>query len=183
MKTQNTKLTRKGVTLIELTVVIAVILTLIGILFVGAQTYQRHANKSACIVIQNGINKAVRSATNLNGANLIGAAGGPGAIGMWTFAGGGPGDIVAQGFLPNNPVCPESGAPFTVVNGNTASGAGTVFSPCPTFAGGFTGVLAAPMPGAPPVYSITAAQSVATVTVAGVTAPAHVPNLNNIGGW
>ncbi len=174
MKTQNTKLTRKGVTLIELTVVIAVILTLIGILFFGAQTYQRHANKSACVVLQNGINKAVRSFVNLTTA--------PPA--MWNFA-----NLTGGNFLPNIPVCPQSQVPFAPVNMNPQAVTGTVFAPCPTFRGMFTGV---PMPGGagmPNTYagnpngvSVAAA---ATATAAAVPAgvPLHIPNPANIGGW
>ena len=68
MKTQSTKdvLLKKGLTLIELTVVIVVLLSLIGVLFVGAGAWKRGADKSACIVNQRNYQQAVRSYANLN---------------------------------------------------------------------------------------------------------------------
>ena len=59
---------KPGVTLIELTVVILVLLTLIGVLFVGAQIYKEGADRSACILNIRNIQLAVRSNQNLNEA-------------------------------------------------------------------------------------------------------------------
>lgn len=56
----------KGVTLIELTVVIAIILLLISILFIGAKYYKDSADKSACIVNINGLQKGLRSIANID---------------------------------------------------------------------------------------------------------------------
>ena len=57
---------KPGVTLIELTVVILVLLTLIAVLFVGAQIYKEGADRSACILNIRNIQLAVRSNENLN---------------------------------------------------------------------------------------------------------------------
>ncbi len=127
MKIKNKKLTRKGVTLIELTVVIAVVLTLIGVLFIGAQTYKRHADKSACIINQNSINKAVRAHVNLTGIET-----------NWNFA-----QLTAQNLLPAIPFCPDSGVPYAVTDPNPAAAPGTRLSVCPSFDGAFNAVVPA----------------------------------------
>jgi prepilin-type N-terminal cleavage/methylation domain-containing protein len=41
---------QRGTTLIELSVVIAVILLLVGVLFIGVQAWRNSANKAACLV-------------------------------------------------------------------------------------------------------------------------------------
>lgn len=58
----------KGVTLIELTVVIAIILVLISVLFVGANYYRTNANTAACIVNITNMHKAGRSVQNITNA-------------------------------------------------------------------------------------------------------------------
>ena len=63
---------KPGVTLIELTVVILVLLTLIGVLFIGAQIYKRGADRSACILNIRNIQLAVRSNQNLNEGISVG---------------------------------------------------------------------------------------------------------------
>lgn len=57
----------KGVTLLELTVVILVLLTLITILFVGARAWKSGSDRSTCIINIRNIQQAVRSHQNLNG--------------------------------------------------------------------------------------------------------------------
>ena len=67
MKKYSNKLkSLKGVTLIELTVVIAIILLLISILFIGAKYYKDNADKSACVVNINGLQKGLRSVANID---------------------------------------------------------------------------------------------------------------------
>ncbi|MFT5881884.1 MAG: prepilin-type N-terminal cleavage/methylation domain-containing protein [Crocinitomicaceae bacterium] len=71
----------KGVTLIELSVVIAVILVLISVLFIGATYYRDSANNAACVINQSSIRKAAESYMNIEGvvtvttATLSGATG------------------------------------------------------------------------------------------------------------
>src|SRR6202035_3089427 len=63
----NTKRTRqRGTTLIELSVVIAVILLLTGVLFIGVTAWKNGANRAACIVNLSSIQKAVRGYQNMN---------------------------------------------------------------------------------------------------------------------
>jgi len=54
-----------GMTLIELTVVILVLLTLITVLFIGAQAYKGAANRSSCILNIRNVQQGVRSDQNL----------------------------------------------------------------------------------------------------------------------
>lgn len=56
----------KGVTLIELTVVISTILALLSSLFVGASYYRDSANQAACITQITQMQKGIRSYQNLN---------------------------------------------------------------------------------------------------------------------
>lgn len=64
-KTANTKI-KPGMTLIEITVVILVLLTLIAVLFIGAGIYKRGADRAACILNIRNIHQAVRADQNLN---------------------------------------------------------------------------------------------------------------------
>jgi len=54
-----------GMTLIELTLVIAVLLGLISALFVGALAYKNGSDRAECLVISASVQKAVRSYQNL----------------------------------------------------------------------------------------------------------------------
>jgi prepilin-type N-terminal cleavage/methylation domain-containing protein len=63
----NTKQTRqRGTTLIELSVVIAVLLLLVGVLFIGITAWKNGANRAACIMNLSSIQKAVRGYENMN---------------------------------------------------------------------------------------------------------------------
>ena len=57
----------RGVTLIELTVVISMILSLISALFVSANYYKEAADKAACITLISQHQKAVRAHQNFKG--------------------------------------------------------------------------------------------------------------------
>ncbi|MGJ8671671.1 type II secretion system protein [Rubritalea sp.] len=59
----------KGVTLIELTVVISMVLTLLSGLFVGASYYRDSASQAACIAQISQIQKGIRSYQNLESLN------------------------------------------------------------------------------------------------------------------
>ncbi|MGB0993884.1 MAG: type II secretion system protein [Akkermansiaceae bacterium] len=67
-KTAKTQI-KPGMTLIEITVVILVLLTLIGVLFIGANIYKQGADRAACILNIRNIHQAVRANQNLNGKN------------------------------------------------------------------------------------------------------------------
>lgn len=68
-KTANTKI-KPGMTLIEITVVILVLLTLISVLFIGANIYKRGADRAACILNIRNVHQAVRAHQNLNARNV-----------------------------------------------------------------------------------------------------------------
>ena len=56
---------RRGMTLLELTVVILVLLSLITILFIGARGWKRGSDRALCIVNIQNIQKGVRGYSNL----------------------------------------------------------------------------------------------------------------------
>jgi type II secretory pathway pseudopilin PulG len=58
--------TRRGITLIELTVVILVLLSLVTILFVGAKAWKRGSDRASCILLIRSMQLAARSYQNLN---------------------------------------------------------------------------------------------------------------------
>lgn len=84
MKT-NTKKSNKGLTLIELTVVIVVLLGLVSVLFISARAWIEGSNAAKCVVNLSSIQKAAVSFYNLNNetnpadlaalqaANMVGA--------------------------------------------------------------------------------------------------------------
>lgn len=57
----------RGMTLLELTVVIVVLLSMISVLFFGAQAWKRGSDRALCIVNIQNVQKAVRSFSNLYG--------------------------------------------------------------------------------------------------------------------
>jgi len=57
---------KPGMTLIEITVVILVLLTLISVLFIGANIYKRGADRAACILNIRNVHQSVRANQNLN---------------------------------------------------------------------------------------------------------------------
>jgi prepilin-type N-terminal cleavage/methylation domain-containing protein len=86
---------QRGTTLIELSVVIAVLLLLVGVLFIGMTAWKNGSNTAACIVNLSSIQKAVRGYQNMNqlasGASLPVAA------------------MTTAGFWAVVPVCPAAG--------------------------------------------------------------------------
>jgi prepilin-type N-terminal cleavage/methylation domain-containing protein len=70
IKTNNKRARQRGTTLIELSVVIAVILLLVGVLFIGVQAWRDGANKAASLVNMSSIQKAVRGYQNINQLNV-----------------------------------------------------------------------------------------------------------------
>lgn len=64
MKLNNIK-KQAGLTLIEVTLVIAVLLGLISVLFIGVSAYREGSNRANCILNISNVQKAVRSYQNL----------------------------------------------------------------------------------------------------------------------
>jgi len=111
----NRRAHQKGLTLIELTVVILVLLALITVLFIGGRAWKRGSDRAGCIMNIRNAQQAVRSYQNLSGLN-DGAA--------FTFST----DIVGTGnFLETFPVCPANGS-YTPAT--TLPGLGTLALPC-----------------------------------------------------
>lgn len=94
--TQNMK-RKSGMTLIELTVVILVLLSLIAILFVGAAAWKKGSDRAACIMNQRNVQQAVRGHQNMSNKNI--------------------GDTITiteiigtDGYIQTTPTCPAGGA-------------------------------------------------------------------------
>jgi prepilin-type N-terminal cleavage/methylation domain-containing protein len=116
LKTNNKQSRQRGTTLIELSVVIAVLLLLVGVLFIGITAWKNGANKAACLVSISSIQKAVRGYENMNGLTV----GNP-----CTAA-----NIAGAGlFFATMPKCP-SGTAYTV--GATIPADGTAWATCAT---------------------------------------------------
>jgi len=96
-----------GVTLIELTVVILVLLTLISVLFIGAKAYKDAADRSSCILNIRNVQQAVRSDQNIKGR-------GPAASGLLEAE---IYDATGTKYLPS-PVCPSGGVYDFQTGGN-----------------------------------------------------------------
>src|ERR1700721_2354002 len=94
---------QRGTTLIELSVVIAVLLLLVGVLFIGITAWKNGANTAACIINLSSIQKAARGYANMNqlsvGSSLPIAT------------------LTTAGFWGTVPVCPAGGtyAPMSTV--------------------------------------------------------------------
>jgi prepilin-type N-terminal cleavage/methylation domain-containing protein len=110
IKSINKQARQRGTTLIELSVVIAVILLLVGVLFIGITAWKNGANKAACILNIGTAQKAYRGYQNMNS----GAADPTMAV------------LITAGFFAATPVCPSAGT-YTFI-GNAP--VGTVWMVC-----------------------------------------------------
>ena len=85
-------------TLLELTVVILVLMTLITTLFFGAQAWKRGSDRALCIIHIHNVQKAVRSYSNLYGYSA-----GASVINLQT-------QVIGLGrFVETVPTCPGNG--------------------------------------------------------------------------
>lgn len=89
-----------GLTLPELTLTIAVILGLTGILFAGTSVYASHANRAGCVMIQDQISKGLRSHSHLHQVNF--------RSGVDYY-----GEPIMSEVFENEMTCPESGGKFS----------------------------------------------------------------------
>jgi len=62
---KSNRLNKKGMTLIEISLVVALLLSLIAILFLGIAAYKRGADRSKCILQIASVQKSVRSHQNM----------------------------------------------------------------------------------------------------------------------
>ncbi len=113
MKLNNLK-KKAGLTLIEVTLVIAVLLGLISVLFIGVSAYKEGSNRSKCILNISNVQKAVRSYQNLY-EKAVGDA-----LVQATLAGSGK-------LLETVPTCPSSGT-YTWLG--TVPAVGTAYLTC-----------------------------------------------------
>jgi hypothetical protein len=112
---------RSGMTLLEMTIVILVLLSLVTVLFFGAQAWKRGSDRALCIIHIQNVQKGVRSYANLYGFE-------PGAN-----APGLQGQVIGMGkFVETSPVCPGSGTySFGQVFGaDTIPPMGTLYMEC-----------------------------------------------------
>ena len=125
---------KPGVTLIELTVVIVVILSLISVLFIGAQAYRNGASRSACLIRQRAIHQAVLSHMNLNNAAPGDTINNDNTLGATVLA-----QLVGPGlFFETAPMCPRSNVVYDLTGTTypipaTTGGATPSAVVCPTF--------------------------------------------------
>lgn len=68
---QNGEASGRGMTLLELTVVILVLLSLISILFIGARAWKKGSDRAASILQIRNVQQAVRSYSNMNGRSIL----------------------------------------------------------------------------------------------------------------
>ena len=61
---------QRGVTLLEVTVVLVVLVTFIFIFWISAETYNRQARRAGCALVQDKIRKLVHTESNLTGDTL-----------------------------------------------------------------------------------------------------------------
>jgi prepilin-type N-terminal cleavage/methylation domain-containing protein len=113
LATSNRFAIQRGTTLIELSVVIAVILLLLGVLFVGISGWKHAANQAACILNISTVQKAVRSYAASNSLNI----GDPCSMDQ----------LVAAGYFVSAPTCPNGG---TYTPGTTVPAVGTAYLTC-----------------------------------------------------
>src|SRR6476646_9686677 len=95
LSTTDKQARQRGTTLIELSVVIAVLLLLVGVLFIGITAWKSGANKAACVVNLSSIQKAARGYANMN--QLI-----TGSAETTTT-------LTSAGFWATAPTCPAGG--------------------------------------------------------------------------
>lgn len=108
-------------TLLELTVVILVLLTLITVLFFGARAWKRGSDRTLCILNIQAVQKAVRGYANMH------------VVAQGASVPGLQGQLIGVGrFLENTPICPANGtyAFGTVSGADVIPPMGTLYMEC-----------------------------------------------------
>eukprot|EP01031_Cornospumella_fuschlensis_P005228 gene5228-6517_t len=119
---------RSGMTLIEISLVIALLLGLIAVVFLGIGSYRTGADKAKCKMQLAAVQKAVRAGANFQNIETGGAL---------TDT-----DVFGPGLLMNAaPVCPS--APATYTWGATVPATGTPYGTCSYTATGVVHTLTA----------------------------------------
>jgi type II secretory pathway pseudopilin PulG len=115
----NRRALQSGTTLIELSVVIAVILLLVSVLFIGVKAWKDSANRAACVVNLASLQKSVRGYQNSHADDPT--------ITTVSMA-----QLVTDGYFGAAPVCPSNGAGYT--GGGAFPGPGVAAFACPNAA-------------------------------------------------
>lgn len=111
--TKNTK-RAKGMTLLELTVVILVLLSLISILFIGARAWKKGSDRAGCIMNIRNAQQAVRSYANMYNTTSIPS-----------------GELIGSGkFLETAPICPAAGTYTDLTGAVSVPAVGTLAMTC-----------------------------------------------------
>lgn len=112
------KAAKSGMTLIELTVVILVLLSLISILFVGARAWKKGSDRAGCIMNIRNVQQGMRSFQNMNGHS-------PGDT-----VTGAQARIIGPGmFVEKTPECPDPLGAYTI-GGDLLPAVGTLYMTC-----------------------------------------------------
>lgn len=113
----------RGMTLLELTVVILVLLTLISVLFIGANAWKQGSDRTLCILNLQNVQKGVRSFSNLYGYSA-----GQTVAGLQS-------QVIGLGrFVEVMPECPGDGS--YVSGGDVIPEIGTLYFNCTLSASG-----------------------------------------------
>jgi type II secretory pathway pseudopilin PulG len=125
--TQNVK-RKSGMTLLELTVVILVLLSLISILFIGARAWKKGSDRAANILNVRNVQQAVRAHANVRGlATPVAPAVGAGLVST---------EIIGTGLYLNNVTPPSNGAGVTAyAYGTTVPAVGVLYITNSTLSG------------------------------------------------
>ncbi len=109
---------KSGMTLLELTVVILVLLSLISILFIGARAWKKGSDRAGCILNIRNIQQAVRGDQNMK--DKVYGEGGldPDAI------------FGATGYLPNEPKCPGDKSSYNGIAVTVYPAENTIYAAC-----------------------------------------------------
>jgi len=110
-----------GMTLLELTVVILVLLSLISVLFVGARAWKKGSDRAACVLNIRNAQQAVRGYANMNNK-----------VENDTFT---ESDVFGSGKVMNNTVaglkCPQEGAgAYSAAASGTVPAVGVLYLAC-----------------------------------------------------
>jgi prepilin-type N-terminal cleavage/methylation domain-containing protein len=124
MKLTNTRSLKlkSGMTLLELTVVILVLLSLISILFIGARAWKKGSDRAGCILNIRNVQQAVRGDQNMKNAvpldtTLIAAN-----------------IIGATGYIPKIPTCPSTSTAYTIAAPTVYPAEGSLYAVCANIA-------------------------------------------------
>jgi type II secretory pathway pseudopilin PulG len=109
---------KSGMTLLELTVVILVLLSLIAILFIGARAWKKGSDRAGCIMNIRNIQQAMRGDQNMKG-RIAGDAG----LVKTNIIGAG-------GFIEVEPLCPGDRSAYTGMADGTYPTTGSLWPKC-----------------------------------------------------